>query len=43
LTLPCNVVVYEKNGKTVVSIIKHTVAMSAIQNEQLLKVANKVE
>jgi uncharacterized protein (DUF302 family) len=43
LMLPCNVAVYEKDGKTVVSIIKPTVAMSAIQNERLLEVANKVE
>jgi uncharacterized protein (DUF302 family) len=43
LMLPCNVVVYEKDGKTVVSIIKPTVAMSAIENEKLLDVAQSVE
>lgn len=43
LMLPCNVVVYEKDGKTAVSIIKPTVAMSMIQDEQLLEVAQKVE
>jgi uncharacterized protein (DUF302 family) len=43
LMLPCNVVVYEKDGKTAVSIIKPTVAMSVIQDERLLEVAQKVE
>ena len=43
LMLPCNVIVYEKDGKTAVSIIKPTVAMSMIQDEQLLEVAQKVE
>jgi uncharacterized protein (DUF302 family) len=43
LLLPCNVIVYEKDNKTVVSIIKPSVAMNMIQNEQLLEVARKVE
>jgi uncharacterized protein (DUF302 family) len=43
LMLPCNVIVYEKDGKTAVSIIRPTVAMSMIQDEQLLEVARKVE
>ena len=43
LLLPCNVIVYEKDVKTVVSIIKPSVAMNMIQNEQLLEVARKVE
>ena len=43
LLLPCNVIVYEKDDKTVVSIIKPSVAMNMIQNEQLLEVARKVE
>jgi len=31
LMLPCNVVVYEKDGKTVVSIIKPTVAIRLLE------------
>ncbi len=43
LMLPCNVVVYEKEGKTVVSIVKPTVAMRVIDNEQLSEIANHIE
>lgn len=43
LLLPCNVIVYEKDDKTVLSIIKPSVAMNMIQNEQLLEIAHKVE
>lgn len=43
LMLPCNVIVYEKQGKTVVSIIKPTKAMEMIKNEQLKKIAFEVE
>jgi uncharacterized protein (DUF302 family) len=43
LMLPCNVIVYEKDGKTVVSVIKPTVAMQMIQNEELGKIAREVE
>ncbi len=43
LMLPCNVIVYEKEGKTVVSIIKPTKAMEMIKNEQLKKIAFEVE
>jgi uncharacterized protein (DUF302 family) len=43
LLLPCNVIVYEKNGKTVVSIIKPTVAMQMIDNRGLNTIAQEVE
>jgi uncharacterized protein (DUF302 family) len=43
LMLPCNVIVYEGEGKTVVSVIKPTVAMSAIGNEKLQQLAVSVE
>jgi uncharacterized protein (DUF302 family) len=43
LLLPCNVIVYEKDGKTVVSIIKPTVAMQMIGNPQLRAIAETVE
>lgn len=43
LMLPCNVIVYEKEDKTVVSIIKPTVAMRMIENEELKQIATQVE
>src|SRR4030043_350203 len=39
LMLPCNVIVYEKGGKTVLSVIRPTVAMQIIENSELQKVA----
>lgn len=43
LMLPCNVIVYEKGDKTVISIIKPTTAMGTINNEELKKIAADVE
>jgi len=43
LMLPCNVIVYEKDDKTVISIIRPTVAMEMINNEELKKIAVHVE
>ncbi len=43
LMLPCNVIVYEKEDKTLVSIIKPTVAMRMIENEELKQIATQVE
>ena len=43
LMLPCNVVVYEKDSKTVVSVIKPTTMMSMLNNEKLAKIAEAVE
>ncbi len=43
LMLPCNVIVYEKDGKTVLSVIKPTVGMQAVQNDELKPVALVVE
>ncbi len=43
LMLPCNVIVYEAGGKTVLGIIKPTVAMQMIDNESLAKTAVEVE
>ena len=43
LMLPCNVIVYEKENKTIISIIKPTVAMSMIDNEELREIAEKIE
>ena len=41
--LPCNVVIYERQNKTVVSIIKPTVAMKMIGNVELEQIAATIE
>ena len=43
LMLPCNVVVYERAGKTVLSMIRSTVAMKMIDNAELQKIAEAIE
>ena len=43
LMLPCNVIVYEKGGGTVVSVIKPTAAMQMIDNPPLDRIAVEVE
>ncbi len=43
LMLPCNVIVYEKDGKTVVSAIKPSIAMKMIDNPELSGIAADVE
>lgn len=43
LMLPCNVIVYEYEGRTIVSIILPTVAMSMIKNGELGTIAKKIE
>jgi uncharacterized protein (DUF302 family) len=43
LMLPCNVVIYEKQDKTVVSIIKPTVAMKMVANVELVQIAATIE
>ena len=43
LMLPCNVIVYEKGSKTVLSVIRPTVAMQMIDNVELQKAAEAVE
>ena len=43
LMLPCNVIVYEKGSKTVLSVIRPTVAMQMIDNVELQKLAQAVE
>ena len=43
LMLPCNVIVYEKGDRVVVSAIKPTAAMRMIDNEPLNKIAAEVE
>jgi len=43
LMLPCNVIVYEKEKKTAISIIKPTIVMKMIDNEELKEVAEAIE
>lgn len=43
LLLPCNVIVYEKNNKVWVGVMKPTAAMSSVDNEALRGLANEVE
>lgn len=43
LLLPCNVILYERDGKTVLSIIKPTVAMNMVENEALEGFAREIE
>ena len=43
LMLPCNVIVYEKINKTVLSVIRPTAAMQMVDNVELQKVAEAVE
>ncbi|MCK4426867.1 MAG: DUF302 domain-containing protein [candidate division Zixibacteria bacterium] len=43
LMLPCNVVIYEKEGKTILSVIKPSIAMGMIENEALKQIATEVE
>lgn len=43
LLLPCNVIVYEHEGKPIVSAILPTVAMSMVENEKLRSIALQVE
>ncbi len=43
LMLPCNIAVYEKEDKTVLSVIRPTVAMAMIPNEGLESLAEEVE
>jgi uncharacterized protein (DUF302 family) len=43
LLLPCNVIVDDRNGRTVVSVIRPTVAMQMVDNPGLKTIAEEVE
>jgi len=43
LMLPCNVVLYETDGGTTLSVVKPSVAMSMIDNSALADVAQEVQ
>ena len=41
--LPCNVIIYEKDHKTILSVIKPIMAMQMIENESLKNIAEWIE
>jgi uncharacterized protein (DUF302 family) len=43
LMLPCNVIVYEKGGKTVISMIKPMEVMRSVGNDTLCDIAGYVQ
>lgn len=43
LLLPCNVIVYEKEGSVWVGIIKPSQAMAMVENDKLKEIATEVE
>ncbi len=43
LLLPCNVILYEKDGKTALAIIRPKVAMQMVDNAKLGALADEVE
>lgn len=43
LLLPCNVIVYEKDKRVWLGVMKPTAAMSTVQNEALRGLASEVE
>ncbi|MBU0496673.1 MAG: DUF302 domain-containing protein [Candidatus Thermoplasmatota archaeon] len=43
LLLPCNVIVYEKENKTVLSVVKPTVIMNMIKNSEVFCIAQQIE
>ncbi|HOI74539.1 MAG TPA: DUF302 domain-containing protein [Syntrophales bacterium] len=43
LMLPCNVIIYERGNRTVLSIVRPTVAMQMIDNVELKSIAELIE
>lgn len=43
LVMPCNVIVYEENGKTFVSATQPTVTMNVVKNEKMGSLAAQME
>ena len=43
LMIPCNVIVYEAGGKTILAVVKPTVSMQMIDNKDLENTALEVE
>jgi len=43
LLLPCNVIIYEKNGKTAVSVFNPMIMSQLIDNKDMLAIAEEVK
>ncbi|MFC2033847.1 DUF302 domain-containing protein [Chloroflexota bacterium] len=43
LLLPCNIIIYDINGQTFISVISPTIAMNMVKNEYLRDIAKQVE
>jgi uncharacterized protein (DUF302 family) len=43
LLLPCNIIVYERDNKVWIGVMKPTEAMATVQNEALRELATEVE
>jgi uncharacterized protein (DUF302 family) len=43
LLLPCNVILYDKEGKTVLGVMKPSAAMGMVSNQTLEQIAGEVE
>jgi uncharacterized protein (DUF302 family) len=43
LLLPCNIIVYEKEGKCVVSVFNPMIMTQLIENNELVKIAEEVK
>jgi len=43
LLMPCNVIVYERDGKTYIAATRPTVTMSSVNNDKLAPIAVQVE
>ncbi len=43
LLLPCNIIVYEKDGRVGVGVMKPSEAMAIVENDALKDLANEVE
>ncbi len=43
LLMPCNVIVYEQDGKTCIASTRPTVTMSSVKNDKLAPLATQVE
>jgi len=41
--LPCNVVIYEKGGQTILSVMKPSTALGMVDNADLAAIAGEVE
>lgn len=43
LMMPCNVIVYERGGRTTIAAIKPTISMQVVGNQSLAGIAEEVE